>query len=66
MHVQTTPIGAQRAAHHHVWPRGSQDANDAVAILGADESPPGPRRRSNAPAGRTPRRGRLSAIAVAL
>eukprot|EP00969_Alexandrium_andersonii_P267491 11821393-Alexandrium_andersonii.AAC.1 len=27
--VQTTPVGPWRAAHHHVWPRGSQDANDA-------------------------------------
>eukprot|EP00969_Alexandrium_andersonii_P150103 6637504-Alexandrium_andersonii.AAC.1 len=33
----------------------------------SDEAPaPGPGRKSNAPAGRTPRRGRLSAIAVAL
>eukprot|EP00969_Alexandrium_andersonii_P292283 12918201-Alexandrium_andersonii.AAC.1 len=28
--------------------------------------PPGPGHKSNAPAGRTPRRGRLSAIAVTL
>eukprot|EP00969_Alexandrium_andersonii_P127665 5643075-Alexandrium_andersonii.AAC.1 len=30
------------------------------------ETPPGPGRRSNAPAGSTPRRGRLSATAVTL
>eukprot|EP00969_Alexandrium_andersonii_P018613 813021-Alexandrium_andersonii.AAC.1 len=30
------------------------------------EAPPGPGRKSNAPAGRAPRRGRLSAMAVTL
>eukprot|EP00969_Alexandrium_andersonii_P336182 14859910-Alexandrium_andersonii.AAC.1 len=30
------------------------------------DTPPGPGRKSNAPAGRTPRRGRRSAIAVTL
>eukprot|EP00969_Alexandrium_andersonii_P371313 15479239-Alexandrium_andersonii.AAC.1 len=32
----------------------------------SQDAPPGPRRKSNAPAGRTPRRGRLSAMAVTL
>eukprot|EP00969_Alexandrium_andersonii_P069884 3084640-Alexandrium_andersonii.AAC.1 len=30
------------------------------------DTPPGPGRESNAPAGRTPRRGRRSAMAIAL
>eukprot|EP00969_Alexandrium_andersonii_P091518 4039624-Alexandrium_andersonii.AAC.1 len=32
----------------------------------SQDTPPGPGRKSNAPAGRTPRRGRLSAIAATL
>eukprot|EP00969_Alexandrium_andersonii_P262201 11590704-Alexandrium_andersonii.AAC.1 len=32
----------------------------------SQDAPPGPGRKPNAPAGRTPRRGRLSAMAVTL
>eukprot|EP00969_Alexandrium_andersonii_P339770 15019888-Alexandrium_andersonii.AAC.1 len=39
--VQTTPVGARRAAHHHVWPLGAQDADDAATIFGLVEVPRG-------------------------
>eukprot|EP00969_Alexandrium_andersonii_P042121 1847514-Alexandrium_andersonii.AAC.1 len=33
--VQPAPVRARRAAHHRVWPRGAEDADGAVAILGS-------------------------------
>eukprot|EP00969_Alexandrium_andersonii_P356002 15445641-Alexandrium_andersonii.AAC.1 len=46
MHVPPAPIRARGAARHHVWPRGTEDANDAFPILRPikiPRNPSGPR-----------------------
>eukprot|EP00969_Alexandrium_andersonii_P046652 2046842-Alexandrium_andersonii.AAC.1 len=64
--IETTPISAWRTANQQVRLARGHQANCPLAITGQVEVPrlpPGPGRRSSAPAGSTPYRGRRSAIA---